>query len=207
MVVVAEDGVDVEEEPAALLRIEVADGAAEEGEESLAVAGQLAEVAVEVADDGMHLEPGPLGGDGRRRRPQRRLGDVERHEPLERTGGGEAVEQEAGLLRRARAELDQGVGGGQLGDLGGAGGEDRALGAGRVVLRQPRDLLEQRRPCVVVEPDGRRPRRHVAQAARCLLGEMGRPVGRIEMDVHGHGRDRDGGHRGYLSGRWRGARR
>ncbi len=64
-----EDGVDVEEEPGPLRRVEVADGAAEEREQPPAAAGQLAEVAVEVADDGVDLEPRALGGDrlGRRR--------------------------------------------------------------------------------------------------------------------------------------------
>ena len=72
--------------------------------------GQVAEVALEVADDGVDGDAGVLGGDLRGRGPHRRLVDLEGDEPREPAAAGEGVEQRAGLVRRARAELDQGVG-------------------------------------------------------------------------------------------------
>ena len=64
----------------------------------------------------------------------------------------ERVEQQPRLLRRARAELDERVGLGALGDVARVLDEDRALGAGGVVLGEPGDLVEQLAAAVVVEP-------------------------------------------------------
>ena len=61
--------------------------------------------------------PGYSPAIGERGVAQRRLAHVERHEAPERAGGAQRVEQEAGLLRRAGAELDERVGLRELGDL------------------------------------------------------------------------------------------
>ena len=80
------------------------------------------------------------------------LGDVDRDVGVEAAGVAHRAQQVAGLRRRAGAELDQGAGragGGE--DLGRALGEDLPLGPGRVVLGQLGDPLEQLRAALVVE--------------------------------------------------------
>ena len=57
-------------------------------------------------------------------RRQHRLVDVEGHEAGERPGVAQRVEQQPGLLRRAAAQLDEGVARRSRGDLVGARGED-----------------------------------------------------------------------------------
>ncbi len=133
--------------------VEVADRAAEEGDQATALAvGDALEVVLEVADEAAHGEArvlpdqrlGSLVGD--------LLGDVDRDVGLQAAGIAHRAEQVAGLCRRAGAELDQRLrpaGGGN--DLAAALGEDRALGPGRVVLGQLGDLLEQLRAALVVE--------------------------------------------------------
>ena len=118
-----------------LLRGQVSDRAAEEGDHPPAALRQQRQVAFEVADHGVDGHPRVLGGHRGRRRPQRRLVDVEGNEAAQRPPAVEGVEEEPGLLRRARAELDQRVGAGARGDLAGPVDEDAPLGAGRVVLR------------------------------------------------------------------------
>ncbi len=109
-------------------------------------------MALEVPDDRVHVHLRMLVGDGARRVPQRHLAHVERNEPSELPGLRECIEQESGLLRRAGTELDERVRAAGGCDLVGAGVEDRALGAGRVVLLESGDLVEQLRPPIVVEP-------------------------------------------------------
>ena len=142
---------DVGEELGAGLGREVADGAAEERDDARAVARDQVEVTFEVADDRVHFDAVVLGGDRGRGRAQCRLAHVERHETCEQVGVGERVEQQAGLLRRARAELDERVGLGARHDVGGVRDEDAALGARGVVLGKARDLVEQLAATVVVE--------------------------------------------------------
>ena len=57
-------------------------------------------MALEVADDAVHLDPRILLGDRRRRLPKSLLGHVERHESPEVSGLDHRVEQEARLLGR-----------------------------------------------------------------------------------------------------------
>ena len=64
------------------------------------------------------------------------------------------------------AQLDQRVGLGQLGDVARVGEQDAAFGAGRVVLGEAGDLVEQLAPAVVVEPLRRQRLRHRAEALR-----------------------------------------
>ena len=116
---------------------------------------QLIEVEVEVGDDGVDRHPGVLHRQGVGRRPQGRFAHVEGHEPGQPAGGLHGVEQDPGLVAGAGAQFDQGVGLGPLGDVLGVGVEDGPFGPGRVVLRQPGDLVEQPAAPVVVEVDGR----------------------------------------------------
>ena len=139
---------DPAHEGAALVGVEVADRAAEEGDQPpFAGVGDALEVVLEVADQAAHLEarvlvdeqPGGLVGD--------LLGDVDRDVGLQAAGVAHRAEQVAGLRGRARAELDQGRRrAGRGDDLGRALGEDLPLGAGRVVLVELGDLLESCEP-------------------------------------------------------------
>ena len=90
--------------------LEVADGAAEEGDEPAAPGRQQRQVLLEVADHGVDLDAGVLRGDLLAGRGEHRLVDVEGHEAPQRPGPVQRVEQQPGLLRGAAAELDQGVG-------------------------------------------------------------------------------------------------
>src|SRR5439155_6269255 len=84
-----------------LLGYEVAYGAAEEGDHAGSAAGKQLKVVFEVADDGLDVDSRIVTQDGGGRLPQRRLADVERHEPLQRAGVGQVLQQYARLLRRA----------------------------------------------------------------------------------------------------------
>ena len=74
-------------------------------------------MVLEVADDRVHLDAVVLARDRGGGVAQRLLAHVEGHEAIERARVAERVEQEPGLLRRARPELDERVGLGQLGDV------------------------------------------------------------------------------------------
>ena len=115
----------------------------------------MAEMPGEVADDGLHLQALIAAGQHLCRIDECCLAHVEGHEALQLAGGPERVEQRAGLVARARAELDDRRGPRPPGDLARASSEDGAFGFGRVVLDQAGDLVEQLRPAVVVEPHRR----------------------------------------------------
>ena len=86
---------------------------------------------------------------------QERRAHVDRHVELGQARRAHRVEDDAALLGVARAQLDQRAGA-QLGhQLRHPALQQRALGAGRVVLGQPGDRLEQLRPALVVEVLGR----------------------------------------------------
>jgi len=135
------------EEGPAFLDVEVADGAAEEGDQPPTVAGQVAQVEGEVADHGLDLHAAVPRGELDGRRAQGLVRDVDGDEsaqgPGPATGVAEGVEEDARLLARAAAELDEGRGVAGGGDRRGVLEEDRPLGPGRVVLGQPRDGVEQ----------------------------------------------------------------
>src|SRR5687767_10053798 len=109
-------------------------------------------MVLEVADHAVHLDPGVLLGDRRRRLPKSLLGHVERHEPPQVAGLDHRVEQQARLLGRAGAGLYERVRRRQRRDVVGPLGEDDPLAAREVVLGQPRDLLEEHGAALVVEP-------------------------------------------------------
>ncbi len=172
-----EQPVEIGEERRALRAREVADRRAEEREQPPPSFRQPHEVVLEVADDAVHLDPGILLGDPGRGLPQRLLGDVEGHEALQVARLDHRVEQEPGLLGRSRAGLDERVRGGQPRDVARVLGEDDALSPGEVVLGQLRDLLEEHRAALVVEPLRRQllRRRREALARRLRARRPGGP--------------------------------
>ena len=137
-------------------------------------------MALEVADHAVHEQPvvlvhellGGVTHDGFR--------DVERDVAAEVAGRGHGIEQYPRLLGRARAELDQLAGPDGARYLIGLRVQDGLLGAGRVVLGQLADALEQLRASGVVEVLGRelleRPREPVEHVVgqHPLLG-LGQP--------------------------------
>ncbi len=146
---------DRAQELGARRRVQVADGAAEERNDTPAVPRDPIEVVFEVADHGVHVDRCVLFVDRARRLAQRLLADVERHEAFERTRAAHRVEQEPGLLRCARSQLHECVRPCQPRDVDRVRAEDLPFTARRVVLREPRDLVEELGPTVVVEPLGR----------------------------------------------------
>ncbi len=123
---------------------EVADRATEERNESMAaVVGDEREVAVEVTHHCVHRCHRVRLGDRVAGGAQRGRAAVERHETSEPARVAQRVEQQAGLGRRARPELDERVGTARRGDLAGVVFEDLAFAPRRVVLGETRDLVEQ----------------------------------------------------------------
>ena len=160
------------QEPAAVAGREVAQRAAEEAHEALPVGlGQPVEVALEVADEAVDAQARVLLDQPAGAGPQRALGDVDRHVAAQPAGVGHRVEQHAGLVGRARAQLDELARAGQLDDLGGARLEDRALGPRRVVLGQLADAVEELRAAGVVEVLGRELLERPGQAVEHVLGQ------------------------------------
>src|SRR5262249_45076786 len=194
-VVRSEASGDGTEELGPAVRIEVPDRAPEERDEARAAGGQPVEVALEVADDRVHVDTWVLDLDGGGGVTQRRFAHVERDEPPEGFVRGERVEQQPRLLGRPRAELHERVGGGAHRDITGVPGEDGALGAGRVVLRQAGDLVEQAATLLVVEPLRREDLRRRGEPGTSVGTERGGQVVGPEVDVdagRGRGRGDDG---------------
>jgi hypothetical protein len=131
----------------------------------------LVEVVLEVAADAAHVGPGVLGGDGGRGVADHGAVDVERDVAPERAGARHGVEQDAGLGGGAGPELDELADAGGRDDRVGARLEDRALGAGRVVLGQLADPVEQRGAARVVEVLGRQLLGGAGEAVEDVVGE------------------------------------
>ncbi len=182
------------EERGPLLDVEVADGAAEEGHDLAPASGQMAQVQREVAHDGLDLQAGITLGELGSGGAQRPLGHVDRHEADQRPVRCEGVEQGAGLVAGATAELDHGVSARQLDDLVGMGHQQGSLGLGGVVLRQSRDLVEQLGSAIVVEPGGWQGARMGGQAAAHVVDQAaGGPSG---VQHHRDDRLQDAAHEG-----------
>jgi hypothetical protein len=170
-----------QQSPAAAGR-EVPDRAAEERHEPPAAVrrGDLAEVALEVADHAVHLQAGVVVDQlvgGLAHHP---LGHV--HGDIPR-GTVHRVEQHARLQRGARAQLDQlRRGARRRDDLARAVPQDRRLGARRVVLGQLADGLEQLRAARVVEVLGRDLLERLGEAVQRVVGQA--PLGALaDVDV------------------------
>ena len=148
-------------------RIEVADRAAEEGNSAGAVAGQHVELVGEIGPQCADRQLRVLGDQAGAGGPQCVLADIQRD--IGTAGpvlGEHRVEEQGRFLRGSGAEFDQCVGARRADDLRGVPGQDRPLGAGRVVLRQPGDVLEQLAAQLVVEPLGRQPFSRGSQAGQ-----------------------------------------
>ena len=150
---------------------------------------------LEVADDRVHLEPRVLLRNRMRARNEHVLAHVERNEASQCPLVDERVQQQAGLLRGARAELDKGLCSRLGGDHGRALVEDLPLRAREVVLGQTGDLVEEARAALVVEPDRGDLLWDVFEAAKCRLVERCTAVGLIDEDLHANAH----GRRGYAS--------
>ena len=157
---------------------EVADRAAEEGEQRALGARDPLEVGLVVADDAVDVQArvlvDELVGDAARDL----LGDVDGHVRLERAGVAHRVEQHPALGGGARAELDQRPRRRRGDDLGRAGVEDLALAAGRVVLGQLGDPLEQLGAALVVEVLRRQ---LLERAGEALADDLGHPGERAAL--------------------------
>ena len=116
------------------------------------------------------------------RGPEGLLGHVDRDEPGEVSSGRECVEEDAGLVAGAAAQLDQRRGAGGGDDVVGVPAQDRALPLGGVVLREPGDLVEQLRADVVVEPLRRQAARLGAEPSSHVLGQGVADPLRVEDD-------------------------
>ena len=168
---------DAGQEGRPLRRLEVADRAPEEGDHPRAAERDPLQVALVVAHEPAHVDA-VLAGNRLGRRPGDLLRDVDRCVRAEAAVVAQRVEQHASLRGRPGAELDQRRRGAcRLADPRGVALEDRALRPRRVVLGQPRDLLEELRPAAVVE------------VARGELLERLREAG---PDVRRHPRERPG---------------
>ncbi len=106
----------------------------------------------EVADDGVHIDAVVFASDGGRCAAERLLAHVERDEPPQRAAARERVEEQARLLRGAGAELDERVGAGARRDVAACSARIARSAPRRVVLGEPRDLVEELAPTLVVEP-------------------------------------------------------
>ncbi len=151
-VTVVHGGADAAEEPDPLGGRHVADRPAEEGDEAPLAAGQEGQVLLVVGDDGPDGQVRMVGGDPGGGLFEELAAHVDRYVGAE--GAGEGVEQEAGLPRSG-AEFEEGLGAGGGGDVGCVHDEDLPFAAGRVVLLQFGDLLEERAAALVIEPLGR----------------------------------------------------
>jgi hypothetical protein len=167
---------DPGQERRAFLRHHVPDRGAEEGDKPrprLVTGQRKSQGNLEVRHDRVHLQARVLDGESVPGEHERGLAHVHRHVEPQRPLIAQRVEQQPGLLRRSRAELDELMSAGKRRDLAGDRGQDRALGAGRVVLGEFGDLLEQGAALGIVEPLRRQELRCGAEPGECV-----RPQGR-----------------------------
>jgi hypothetical protein len=162
------------------LRREVADRAAEEGDQPVAgLPGERAELVVEVGDQSAHRDGREVRRDLLRGVAERLLGDVERDEQCLPTARSEPVEEQSRLARVAGAELDEGA---DQRQLPGALLEDPLLGARRVVLRELGDGVEERAALLVVEPLRRDGDRRHGEPSAHVVGEAAGLGDRAHLD-------------------------
>ena len=159
------------QEHGALGRVEVADRAAEEGEQPLLAGRDPLEVAAEVAHHAVHLESrGSISVSSIGAGVHDRLVDVEGDVALEAALAGHRVEQRPRLRRHPRAQLDQLRGARAPTIVGRMAVEDLALAARRVVLRQRGDPVEQHGAALVVEELGRQLLQRAREAVAHVVG-------------------------------------
>ena len=103
-------GHDVAQQFLALARGKVSDGAAQQCDQAGAAAGDLVEVMFEVADYSVDVHVWIASDQRFGAGSQDAIADIERDESLELPSGFEGIEERRGLVRSARAKLDEGVG-------------------------------------------------------------------------------------------------
>src|SRR5439155_18689001 len=166
-----EAGGDAGEKLRALLGEQIADRATESRDDAAgADARDLLEMALEVNDNSVDFDVVVLRNGGRGF-AQCLFADVERYESPQGSTTCQRVQQQARLLRGSGPQFDQRVGVGRGRDVTGVLLEDLALAARRVVLGEPRDLVEQLRSAFVVEP-----------LRRKLLGRLGDPLAHVGLE-------------------------
>ena len=149
---VGQERAQTREQPPSLRRVEIADGAPQEEREAPpAGRGHVGEVALEIADHRVNGErrvvPGEPGGGALEGEPVHVQGHVADRPPAR----GGRVQDEARLLGGARPDLHDVVGKNFPDQSGNNFPQQGRLGAGRIVLGQLGDPLEQQRPRAVVK--------------------------------------------------------
>src|SRR5699024_502826 len=109
----------------------------------------------EVTDHGVHLDVGTVLGQSGRGCGEEVSADVDGNKTAQTAVTAHGGQEQSGLDPGSGAEFEKGLGIGHLGDLVGVAFEDGAFGAGRIVLGQLGDVLEQGSAVCVVEPLGR----------------------------------------------------
>ena len=165
-------------------RREVADRAAEERDDSRTERVRHArQVALVVADDAVDGEARVFVDDGARQSADHGLRDIDRHVALQRADVRQGRQQQARLRRCAAAQLDELRSLRRCGDRGSGVAEDRALGAGGVVLRELTDALEELAPNPVVEMLGGQLLERTGEPVEHVVGEGPLVVG-SEQRLH-----------------------
>ena len=131
--------------------MEVADGAAEKGDQAAAAGSQRGHVVLEVPDEAAGGQPRVLAGELGQRALERSPMDVEQDAPPQRAGLPHGVEQGAHLRADASSQLHQLLRPTRMTTLAAQRAEQRFLGPRLVVLVEPRDALEEPAAPVVVE--------------------------------------------------------
>ena len=194
--VVAHQLADVCEEGSALVRVQVADRAAEEGHEPPLWRRNVLEVLLEVAHHAVHREARIHLHELLRAALHHELGHVHRQVAVERARTRHRKQKRARLRRHSRAQLEQLRRAGDLDDLRRPPVEDRALAARGVVLGQRGDLVEELGAAVVVEVLGGQHLEAAAREPRAHVGGHRFERGPLEVAV-----DRDVGDAGHAAHR------
>jgi hypothetical protein len=138
----------------------------------------------EVAHQAVHVESrvdlGQLGGAC----VHDRLVDVERDVALEAALAGHRVQKRPRLRGRARAQLDELFGTRALDDRRRVPVQDLALAAGRVVLGQGGDAVEELGAALVVEELRRQLTRRAGQPFAHVVGERALHLVALDDDAH-----------------------
>ncbi len=166
------------QERLAFLRVHVAQGRAQEEDERAAGSHPLLADAshrrVIVADVGRDAEIGIVQEQGTAADSHGRLGDVHRHVFKSFLASQQGVDQQAGLLPVATAELHQPERPAErVGDVTGMLAQDLRLAAGHVVFGKRGDRLEEARAQLVVEVLGIQNFGAGSETAPDIIGEVG----------------------------------